>query len=190
MNSSPLPMTKGERVELGQLIRKREKVMKSMASERAAQMLAEFDRQSAQLYSYDQDEVWKQAAVLAEQAVNQANEDIRKRSRELGIPDEFAPSISSCWMDRGQNAVAGRRAELRRMAKSKIDAIEAEAVTKIERLSLVAQTEVISNGLQSRAAREFLDKMPSLESLMPQITATEVKKLADEKRNNRRRMYE
>ena len=36
-------MTKGERTELGQLIRKREKVMKSQAQERSAALIAEFD---------------------------------------------------------------------------------------------------------------------------------------------------
>ena len=180
-------MTKGERVELGQLIRKREKVMKSMATERAALMMAEFDRQSAQLYSFDDDEVWKKATQAANDAVKKANEDIKQRCKELGIPDEFAPGLDFGWHERGQNAVAGRRAELRRMAKSKVDAIEAEACTKIERLSLVAQTEVISNGLQSKAARDFLDKMPSLDVLMPQISATEMKKLSDAKREDRKR---
>jgi len=172
-------MTRSERVELGQLIRKRERVMKSQTMERAAFMLAEFDQQSAQLYSFDDDEVWAEATREAEKIVAESSEKIRRRCKKLGIPSEFAPFLSFGWMQRGQNAVAGRRAELRRMAKSRIDAIARETYAKIERLSLTAQTEVIANGMESVAARDFLEKMPSLELLMPKIDAKEIKQLSD-----------
>jgi hypothetical protein len=181
-------MTKSERSELGQLIRKREKVMKSFASERAAKMLADFDEQSATLYSFDQDEVWKESTTRAQQVVEKANAEIAARCQELGIPKEFAPSLDFGWAERGQNQVAGRRAELRRAAASRIKSIEAETITKIERLSLVAQTEVIANGLESAAARTFLEKMPSLESMMPSLDVAELKRTLEEEKNGRRRL--
>lgn len=174
-------MTKSERVELGQLIRKRERVMKSLAAERAAVMLAEFDAQSAALYSFDQDETWRRSTEEAQKIVDEANETIAARCKELGIPKEFAPSLAFGWMERGQNMVASRRTELRRMAKSRIAAIEKETLTKIERLSLTAQTEVIANGLESAAARQFLERMPELESMMPAINAAELKQIQDAK---------
>lgn len=183
-NNTEVRMTKSERVELGQLIRKRERVMKCQATERACQMLAEFEAQSATIYSFDDDKIWKQSTEAAEKVVEQANETIKARCQELGIPSEFAPHLAFGWCERGQNAVAGRRAELRRMAKSRIDAIERETHTKIERLSLTAQTEVIANGLESVAAREFLEKMPSLESLMPPIDIKEIKRLSDKNHEN------
>jgi len=145
-------MTKGERVELGQLIRKRERVMKSMTSERSAAMLLEFESQIAAIYSFDDDEVWKQAFEAAQKVVDEAKTSIANRCKELGIPKEFAPDIDLGWYGRGQNAVVSRRNELRRVAKAKIAVIEKEAVAKIERMSLEAQTEVISHGLQSEAA--------------------------------------
>lgn len=175
-------MTKSERVELGQLIRKRERVMKSLAAERAANMLAEFDTQSAAIYSFDQDDIWEKSTKEAAKVVAEANVKIAERCRELGIPKEFAPSLSFGWSERGQNAVASRRSELRRMARSRIAAIEKEALTKIERLSLTAQTEVIANGLESAAARQFLEKMPELESMMPTINAAELKQIQDAKK--------
>lgn len=180
-------MTKAERSELGQLIRKRERVMKAAASERSAQILAEFDRQSAAIYAYDDDDVWKKAAEAAKAAVAEAQAVVEARCKELGIPPEFAPGLSVGWYGRGQNAAAERRSELRRLAKSRVEAIEKEAATKIERLSLTAQTEVIANGLESDAARRFLESMPSLETLMPQIDAGEVKALIDAKHNKRDR---
>ena len=172
-------MTKSERAELGALIRKREKVMKTAARERSAQLLADFEAQSAKIYDFNDDDVWKEATRTAQLAAEQAKEAIAARCRELGIPPEFAPSVSFGWYGRGQNAVADRRAELRRAARAKIEQIEAEAITKIERLSLEAQTEIAMGGLESAAARAFLDRMPGVDALMPTINAGEIKSLVE-----------
>lgn len=179
-------MTKGERQELGQLIRKREKVMKAHASERSAALLAEFDAQSAKIHSYDDDPIWQKAQAEAEQAVLAAQLLIAERCKQLGIPEEFAPGISMFWHGRGHNAVGERRAELRRAAKSKIDAIEAKAVKEIEAMSLTAQTEVIASGLQSEAAKNFLGSMPSLEKLMPPVQFDEIQSLIETRRAQQR----
>lgn len=175
-------MTKSERTELGQLIRKRERVMKSQVVERAATMLADFENQCGSIYSFDQDEVWAKAMEEAEKAIAEANKLIAAKCKEMGIPKEFAPGVAMGWMERGQNMVASRRTELRRMAKSRIDAIAREANTKIEQISLVAQTEVIASGLESVAAREFLESMPSLDILMPSLDAGQLKQIADKRR--------
>lgn len=179
-------MTRVERTELGQLIRKREKVMKSQAQERSAALLAEFDAQSAKIYHYDDDPVWAKVEAEAKAAVESAQRAIHDRCKELGIPDEFAPGVAFTWYGRGHNSVADRRAELRRAAKSKVDALEKEAITKIERLSLEAQTEVISSGLESDAAKTFLNSMPSMDALMPPIEIGEIQTLIDKKHSDRR----
>jgi hypothetical protein len=174
-------MTKGERSELGALIRKRERVMKSAAAQRAAEMVSELDRQLASIYSFDDDQIWKKAVTAAGDAVKEANLAIAERCRELGIPPEFAPGLSFGWYGRGQNAVAVRRAELRRLAKSRIEAMEKDAIVKIERLSLDAQTEVIAHGLESDAAKAFLGNMAPVDTLMPAIDVLEVKALVDQR---------
>jgi len=185
MGDVPARMTKGERTELGQLIRKRERVMKAAASQRSAEMIAELDRQLATIYSFDDDEVWKQAVNIANEAVVAANATIADRCKELGIPAEFAPGLNFGWYGRGNTAVASRRAELRRLAKSRIEAMEKDAATKIERLSLEAQTEVIANGLESEAAKIFLSNMAPVETLMPMLDVQEVKALVDQKHRDR-----
>lgn len=162
-------MTKGERAELGQLIRKQERVMKTAATERSAKLLAEFEQQMDEKFSFNDDAIWKQAVEAAKEQVAMANRRIARRCKDLGIPPEFSPSVSFYWNDQGQNAVDYRRAELRRIAKRKIEAMETEARTQIEKMSLAAQTEVIAHGMKSDAARAFLDKMPSLDTLMPHI---------------------
>ena len=123
-------VTKSERQELMQLIRKRERVMKSQAQERSALLLAEFDAASAKIHHYDEDPVWQRATAEANKAVETAKLEVSARCAELGIPAEFAPCLSFNWYGRGQNAVAARRAELRRAAQSRIEALEREAITR------------------------------------------------------------
>jgi hypothetical protein len=180
-----MSMTRGERTELIQLVRKREKVMKARAAERAAAMLADFDAATAKIYNFDEDEVWADAHKEAQAAIEMAQVQITARCKELGIPAEFAPGLSMYWHGRGQNAVRDRRVELRRAAKSRIEAIEKDANATIERLSLEAQTSILSNGLESDAAKSFLSALPPIEKLMPMIEHREIKELVDGKRRNR-----
>lgn len=184
---SPAPtMTKSERQELGQLIRKRERVMKSQAQERSALLLAEFDAASAKIFSYDDDPIWQAVQAEAEQAVAKAQAAIAARCKQRGIPEEFAPGLSIFWHGRGHNAVMSRRTELRRAAKSRIEALEREAITKIERLSLEAQTEVVAHGLESAAAKAFLSQMPAMDTLMPAIEIGEIQSLVETRRAEKR----
>lgn len=182
-------MTKAERAELGSLIRKREKVMKAKAEERSAALLAEFDAQSAKIYHWDDDPVWEKAKAEADAAVEAAQRSIEKRCKALGIPKEFAPGLQVFWHGRGHNAVNERRAELRRAAKSRIEAIEREAIAKIESLSLDAQTQVLAAGLESAAAKDFLAAMPDLKTLMPDVTMHEVEALVATRRTERQLRY-
>lgn len=190
MTNEPVQrMTKGERGELTSLIKKRERVMKSHAQERSAALMAEFDASSAKIYHYDDDAVWRQVHADAEAAIIQAQEAIALRCKELGIPAEFAPSVHFAWSGRGHNAVASRRAELRRAAKSKVEAMEKEAITKIERLSLQAQTDILSNGLETDAAKSFLGAMPSMDALMPPVDIGEIQTLVETRRKDQRLEY-
>ncbi len=172
-----MAMTKGERDQLLQLVKKRERVMKVKAQERSAILLAEFDVQSAKVHHWDEDEIWKQVMDEATAAIEKAQVAIAARCKDLGIPVEFAPGINMFWHGRGHNAAADRRAELRRAAKSKIEA-----------LSLEAQTEIVAHGLESDAAKQFLESMPRLDTLMPAFQVTEIQALVDAKRAERRRL--
>ncbi|MGH9560545.1 MAG: hypothetical protein ACRD3S_03740 [Terracidiphilus sp.] len=183
-----MSMTKGERDQLLQLVKKREKVMKVKAQERSALLLAEFDAQSAKIHHYDEDAVWQRVHAEAEKAIEKAQIAIAVRCKELGIPSEFAPGLEIYWRGRGHNAVAERRSELRRAARSRIESIEKEALSKIEALSLEAQTEIIANGLESAAAKAFLDSMPKIEALMPPVQVSEIQSLVEAKRQEQKRL--
>ena len=168
-------MTRGERTDLGALIRRRERLLKTAAKQRALELMADFEKQISAVFSYDDDETWQKAYSAAEQVVNEAKVTVAQRCRELGIPPEFAPGIDVVWYRRGQNASNERRTELRRVAKTRIDALEARAKTEIERVSVEQQTALISDGLTSVAAQAFLEQMPTAENLMPMLDIDQIK---------------
>lgn len=180
-------ITRADRDALLSLIRKRERVMKTGAEERSAAMLADFDAQLARAWSWDEDAIWNEAKAVAEAAVGEANEKIAARCRELGIPDEFAPSLAFGWRGQNQQQSAERRELLRRAAKSRIAAVQKDAERQIERLALDAQTDLLSaGGLTSASASAFLDGLKSIDSLMPPVALKEIEQLVEARKNNPR----
>jgi hypothetical protein len=168
-------MTKGEREDLQQLVRQREKVLKSAAKQRSAEMLAEFENQMGQEYSFDQDEVWQQAVAAVQPELRKAQERIAAQCRELGIPRQFAPSLQLAWHARGyDNTLEKRRKELRAMAGTRIAAIESKAITEIELSCLDAQERIATAGLTSDTARQFIASLPSVKTLMPALSFEEI----------------
>jgi hypothetical protein len=125
-------MTRAEREDLQRLIRQREKVQKSAAKQRSA----DFENQMGTRYGPDDDEVWKEAMKIAQREVDKAQKLIEARCRELGIAKRYAPGISLGWYGRGEATFKERRAELRKMAQSRIEAIERAAIVEIERASV------------------------------------------------------
>jgi hypothetical protein len=173
-------MTKGEREELGRLARRHEKLAKAEIQERAAALEADLEDQLATIYSFDDNDVWREvkqegAAVVAA-AKAEANAKIAERCDQLGIPDWARPSFEAgvVWFGRGQNATAERRVELRRAGKSKIAAFAKKAAAEIERRSVGWQTELLTSGIESDEAKRLLAKMPTVEELMPPLDAAEL----------------
>jgi hypothetical protein len=169
------PMTRNEIEDLQRLIRQREKVLKSAAKQRAAEVLADFENQMGQKYSFDDDHVWAESTKIANAAVAKAQEQIKARCREIGIPDQFAPSLQIGWQSRNSSvAVKERRAELRKMAVTAIEAQEQKAKTQIELSCLKAQENLALAGLATDVARGFIESLPSVEELMPRLSFAEV----------------
>jgi hypothetical protein len=102
-------MIKHEREDLQRLVRWPEKVLKSAAKQRSAELIAVFESQMGQEFSFDQDEVWERATKIAQAALAKANEQIAARCREIGIPKRFAPGfhLSWCGRDESDQAASG-----------------------------------------------------------------------------------
>jgi hypothetical protein len=169
-------MTKSERETLIQVCRMRAKVGNADAASRSATLKADCEAQLARIYHWDQDDVWRQAMTAADEAVELAHRQIAERSRELGIRAAFQPEISLRWWGRGESASRERRAELRKVAYTKIDELEKQAKLAIDRQSVETQTRLLAEGLTSGDAQNWLDSMPTAEQLMPPVSMAEIRK--------------
>jgi len=126
-------MSRGEREDLQRLVRQREKVLKSAAKQRSAELLAEFENQMGSEYAFDCDDVWERAVKAVEPLVRKAKTQIAARCQELGIPQMFAPGLELHWQHRNyHSSTKERQEELRTMATTRIEAIEAKAIVEIE----------------------------------------------------------
>jgi hypothetical protein len=170
-------MTKGDREDLLRIAKMRERVTKSGLIEAGAQLLVDLDKQLESRYSFDSDEIWKEAMKAADEAAKAAQVLVQERCRELGIPDRFAPRISlPSWGNAGEQAVKERRTELRQLAHTQVDAMIKSGKRKIEEISLDVQTKIIASGLTTEA-KAFLDSMPTPEQLMPRLNLSDMEKM-------------
>jgi hypothetical protein len=170
-------ITKAEQADLLKLIRARERLHKAHVGERKAALIADLEDKLSAIYHYDNDDTWKAAMKEAKHVVSECQEKIAARCAEMGIPAEFAPGIDLGWHGRNQNACTSRRAELRKRGLAKIDELERKALVEITRLSVEAQTEVISHGIRSEAAVAFQQTLRPAEAVMLPLAEDELKML-------------
>jgi hypothetical protein len=172
-----MPMTRTDRESLLKVCRLRAKVAKADVAALGAERKAEFERQLATIYSFDDDAVWKQAMAEAAAAARDAQKIVEERCKRLGIPREFAPEISGPdWYSRGENAVAERRGELRKVAYTKIEQLSKEANAEIDRRSAETQTNLLAIGLDTEQAKAYLEAMPGAAQLLPAVRVEDLQK--------------
>jgi hypothetical protein len=193
MTEEPRKLNRHESHDLSMIIKDRSKVLRAHAEEQAAACMADFERQLATSYAFDQDEVWKKATLEAQRVVQESQALIAKRCKQLGIPPTFAPSISASWQGRGENMLASRRAELRRVAQSSIAAMTKAAITKIEKQALDLRAQVVGMGLLSPDAKMFLESLAPVEESMRALDFGEIEKKLEKEQQlrlaDRRRLY-
>ncbi len=165
--------SKGEREELRRLVGERARLAKAGIESRQAGLLADVEEQLAATYSLD-DDVWAEATAAARKAVRDADKVIAQRCEELGIRPEFRPSISVSWYSRGENGMQKRRAELRKVAQTRIAAEGRKAKLVIDTAALERREALAAGALQSAEARAFLASMPTVEQLMPMLNIAEL----------------
>jgi hypothetical protein len=168
-----------ERNDLLMLVRQRASVAKNLASQRAAELLADFDEQIATYYNFLDDDVWRAAMTKAKAVAKASNDKIQQRCRELKIPKRFAPRLEMpYWVKNGFSYELEReRKEFKEAAKAKIDAMKKAAVTEISRRSVEAQEKILIPGLTSPLAEKLLAEIPKIADLMPMLDIHVVAKL-------------
>lgn len=170
-------MTRSDRDTLVKIARQRERLAKSEAKERAAQLTADFEKQLDRKYHYDENDIWSESYKIAEAAVKSAQSAVADECSRLGIPAQFAPKLQMDWYMRGRNSVKEERAEMRRVAMKQIDALLKGALTSIERRSVETQEKIMVGGLSTDDARFFLESMPTADALMPSLSIERVETL-------------
>jgi hypothetical protein len=149
-------------------------VAKTLAVHRSAQLKADFEKQLDTRYHPEDDPTWEELYKNAERVVAEAQEALAADCQAKGIPTQCAPRIDLNWWERGRNTFKHERTKMRRNAYTRIDELEKAARFEIERASLEIQTELATGALESAQARAFLDRMPSVEELMPPLKFGEV----------------
>jgi len=167
-------MTKGERDELAKITRQRGRVAKSRVEAVKAELLADIESKLSAEFNRE-DEMWRDAVKIAEQAVADANAHIARVCEERDIPADFRPSVNMLWSIRGRNVDPARRAELRKLAAARVDHIAKSAKLTIEAQEADTLVALYAGGLTSDAAREFLEAMPDPRTLMPTIELDELR---------------
>lgn len=162
-------MTRAERAELARVVRMRAKVARNGIEARKAELLADFETQVEAKYSFD-DAAWADITAAAKRAVEEADAKIAA----LGIPAEFRPELMTSWYRRGHNASKELMAELRKVAVARLDALAKTAKTLIDRAELDAATALVADGLETSEARAWLDRLPTVEAIMPRISLPEI----------------
>jgi hypothetical protein len=170
-------MTKGERTEIGRVLKLNAKVAKDGIESHAARVLVNIEAQLAAEYPEDH-AAWADVTERAERAVAEADTQIAQRCRELGIPERFRPSIDCHWYKRGENAMKDRRAELRKVAQMELAARVKAAKNTVDRRTADLLTQLVAGMLESSQAKDFLNAMPSVDDLMPPITLDDLKAIA------------
>jgi hypothetical protein len=182
---APRKLSRNETHDLSMIIKERTKVLKAHVEEEATKCIADFERHISQIYSWDQDDVWKRATEEAMAEVAKAQEKIEQRCKTLGIPKDLSPRLQLSWEGRGQMKTEQRRSELRRTAKAEVEAMKASAVVKIEKQSLDLRTQVVAMGLLTPEANMFLDSLAPVEDAMHAIDFAQIEtKMLEEKRRN------
>jgi hypothetical protein len=181
-------LSKGEQTHLFQLFRQRTKVMRTEADARGAALLADLESQLAKIYHYDEDATWEAVTKDTAAFVEQGQAKIAERCAELGIPKEFAPSISFSWSGRGENAVKERRNEIRRVGQAKVEEQVRSAYNATERAQLNAMQQVIEAGHLSDAAKAFLDNLTPIDEEMKALDFHELEAEVEAEAAKRRRL--
>jgi hypothetical protein len=128
-------MVKSERDSLAKLVRDRARVAKNEIESHAGRVLATIEAQLAATYP-ENHAAWADVTEHAERVIAKADAQIAQRCREIGIPERFRPSIECRWYKRGENAMADRRAELRKVAQTELAARVKAAKNTVDRRTL------------------------------------------------------
>jgi hypothetical protein len=176
-------INKSELDAIGRALRANVKAAKAAIIALGPKLKAEFEVQLAVSYPASGDPVW--AVALQELYEHYVHEQkvVDARCDELRIPVRFRPRLTPPgWLDSwrtGCSDFKDLRAEMRRLAGAQIDDMLKSRLAQLELESANIQFEIASHGCITDAAKEFLAKLPSVDTLIPPIKVSEVEALIE-----------
>jgi hypothetical protein len=168
-----MDLTQSEIKSLMEQARREERVAKTLLKQRSAALRARMEEQLAAAYRADH-ERWKAITEEAARRVKEWDDQIAAICRDMGVPEEFRPSLNLSWYSRGENASSARRAELRKVGEARIAELETAGQAAIEVRSVQIQRELVAGGLKSDEAKRLLASLPNADELMPDLSLDEL----------------
>ena len=154
--------TRADRDALLKYDRSRTRARKEDAEAYGALLVARFEEQLAKEFSFNSD-AWKAAHADANEA---AQRTIAERCADTRHSEVGAARAQPLLAQTGRERLEGRRAELRKVAQSRADALLKAAMARIARDSIEFQGQLLAGTLNTAAAKALLDGLPAVESLM------------------------
>jgi hypothetical protein len=168
-------LTKSEMDGLLRILRGNVKTAKASVVSRAAELKAAFEIQLDTLYPPEGDAVWNEAYEQAILACEPFIRRISERCDELNLGTRFRPSLSPPrWSYGGEQVFKQLRDNRRKVAHVQIDAKIKSDIEELEKKSNAVMLEIISTGLVTDTAKDFLSKLPTVDSLVPPTRVEEL----------------
>jgi hypothetical protein len=169
-------ITKGERTELSGIVRRQFKVLRSELEQRRLELYAEVETRIEGKFA-DEDQAWSVAMHEVHEATMEANRRINDAMREF-MGDERAERM---WISLPRLAKPlEARTDMRREAKTRIDAEVKGAQLRLERHEVDLLRTLATGALESGEARDFLAAIPSVGELVSTARLAELEASFDD----------
>jgi hypothetical protein len=177
------PISKSELEAISRALRANVKAAKATIVALGPKLKAEFEVQLQVSYPPGGDPVWQEALNTVYKAYEVQKAVVERRCEELRIPKRFRPKMtppgwssgwqSSCW------DYKDLRAEMRRLAGIQIDDMLKSRMAQLELESANIQFEIASHGCITDAAKDFLKRLPAIESMVQPIKVSDVEAMIE-----------
>jgi hypothetical protein len=176
-------MNKSEMESISRALKMQVNAAKAAIKAYAPKLKAEFELQLMTEYPPSGDPVWTEAlnTVLGVYETQRAR--VEARSEELRIPERFRPHLTrpgwisgyrSCGPD-----LKEYQDEMRRLHSIQVDDMIQSRLVQLDMDSAAIQMELAAHGCITDAAKQFFDRLPKIESLIPKLTVNEVEGLIE-----------
>jgi hypothetical protein len=176
-------MTKSEMDNISRALKAKVNAAKAAILAYAPKLKADFESQLITKYPPNGDAVWADAlnTVLKVYEIQRAR--VEARCEELRISERFRPQLTRPgWMSHWKQSppdFEDLRTEMRRLHSIQVDDVIKSRLVQLEVDYANIQVELAMYGCVTTEARQFLAQLPTIESLIPKITVSEVEGLIE-----------